>query len=317
MLNRYIKNIFIFLFIISASNSFAACLSSNINNLRDNALTLYKSGDVKAAEQTLTQYYENECGYYEMSKGSDVELNRGLWLISDLMFYRQKSDDQLNCLSLYDDVYHTWMVSDENRYDKKVNRALKANYKQCKSALDKLYVEGQTCPISGYENMLELPNSWKSQDDLYYEVLCLRVIENSGIKRDKDRDGPKKVSEGLSDILKLEVLYTEQVTKENGGYWDWKNNPNGLTWEEFDAQGWLPIYKVNELYFVTDKNELFRTGYCYNLKPKFGKLAGEMYFDGSSWPCNGGASGYLDRMLVTLDFPIKATINQIVKSTLK
>ena len=269
-----IKTFFTFIFLLKVSTGFAACLSTEIDSLRATALTSYKAHNTQSAEQLLSQYYDKQCDFYDMSQGSNKELNNGLWLISDLMFYRQKLGEQLNCLTLYDEVYYTWMVSDEGRYENKVDAALKANQKQCQSTIEHLYAVGETCPIVGYEKMLAIPDNWKNQNELYYEIACLGVVENKGNQRGVDRDGPKISSEGLGDLFKLEILYVEHVTKENGEYWDWEKDKKGLTWDEFNAQGWLSSYKINEVYFVSEEMNLFRSGYCFNLTPKFGEKVG-------------------------------------------
>ena len=107
------------------------------------------------------------------------------------------------------------------------------------------------------------------------------------------------------------------MTKKNGEYWDWEKDKKGLTWDEFNAQGWLSSYKINEVYFVSEERSLFRSGYCFNLTPKFGEKVGSLYFEGGSWPCNGGSAAFSDRMFVQLDYPFKAQIIEQTKGKLK
>ena len=62
---------------------------------------------------------------------------------------------------------------------------------------------------------------------------------------------------------------------------------------------------------------MFRSGYCFNLTPKFGEKVGSLYFEGGSWPCNGGSAAFSDRMFVQLDYPFKAQIIEQTKSYIK
>ena len=280
---KMIKLIFLSICLFNISVSFANCVPEKINELRKSALTSYKAKDYVAAEETLTRYYKNECSIYEMSKESDAILNKGLWLISDLMFYQKKQGHLLECLSLKNDAYDIWMVSDYSRYNKRVDKALKANFSQCKKALESTYSKAKKCPIVGYEDMLALPDSWKEQDEQYYEIPCLSYVENSETPATQ-RDGPKATSEGLNGIARLDILYVEKVEQNK------------------------PIYKRDRLFFATKDDALFGNWSCYSLTPSFGKKAGSIYFDGYASPCGMGSSTSVTRLMVELDFPFKAKI---------
>ena len=287
-----IKIIFLSICLFNISISFASCIPEKINDLRKSALTSYKAKDYISAEKTLTQYYRNECSIFDMVKESDVILNKGLWLISDLMFYHQKQGNLLECLSLNNEIYDIWMVSEPSRYGEKVNKALKANYNQCKKTLDSTYSKANKCPIVGYEHMLALPESWRNQDEQYYEIPCLSFVENSETPA-AQRDGPKTASEGLNGIAQLDILYTEKVERDT------------------------PIYKLDRLYFITKHDALFGERDCYNLTPFFGKKSGLIYFDGYASSCGIGSRTSITRLLVKLNFPFEARIVNSTSLTVK
>jgi len=293
------KIVLCFALLFFSSLSFANCTASEIKSLRADALKQSKSKNIKGAEAILSTYYENQCSYYDMTQEADSILNQGLWLISDLMYYRKKLQNYLGCLSLSDDVYAQWKVSNPSRHTPKGEKALQTNKAQCEAALNTLYQVPEKCPIAGYENMFAVPNTWRKGNELFFEVACLTFVENTKNKIGSDRDGPQRRSEGMNSIPKLQVLYVENVSRdgddydENGEY-KWKNN-----------------YQLDTLYFTDLDNKLWETGYCYNVKLGFGKKAGELLLNGSSSACIGGSGTYINRVIAKLNFPLSA---QVIKS---
>lgn len=281
--------------LIGSGFSFARCSVEEIKNVRDEALISYKDRDYEAAESILRLYYDNECSFYDMAKDSDSVLNSGLWLISDLMFYRNTKNDYLGCLSLGDEVYWSWMVSDPNRHSTKVEKALQTNISVCKETLRKLYPDPKQCPVEGYKNLFAVPASWGSENELLYEVACIGFKENEQNLLTLDqRDSPKIQSEGMNSFPKLEILYVNKVKKHN----------------EMGSVGteWTKEYKLDPIYFLSERGELWGAGRCYWFKISFGSEAGIIFLDGGSSWCVGGSASNINRVIAKLDFPFKAQV---------
>ena len=280
--------------LLNISSSFASCSTDDMKTIRASALSVYKTKDYSAAEQRLSQYYNEECSFYSMTKESDEVLNNGLWLISDLMFYRNALDDHLGCLSLEDDVYWSWLISDRTRYKAKVEKALQTNITECRDALEKLYPAPTRCPVEGYEKMVAIPPSWPKQNELFYEVACIGFVENSQDLALQQSDMTKFISEGMNTIAKLDVLYVSQVKPIN------KDVINENNWER--------DYRLDPVYFSSENGELWGDRYCYGLDLKFGREAGMIFLEGGSNFCSGGSARNINRVIVTLDYPFRALI---------
>ena len=302
----HLKKILLCFALLSFSSlSFANCTTSEIKSLRADALKQSNSKNYKGAEETLSTYYENQCSYYQMTKEADPLLNKGLWLISDLMYYRKKLNDSLGCLALSDDVYAQWMVSDSSRHNPKAEKALQTNKTQCESTLNSQYKAPEKCPIAGYENMFAVPSSWSKDNDVFFEVACLTFVENSKNKIGSDRDGPQRRSEGMNSVPKLQVLYVDDVVRDGDGY------------DERGEYKWKNIYQLDTLYFTDHDNKLWETDYCYNFKLRFGEEAGKLLLNGSSSACIGGSGAYINRIIAKLNFPLSAEIIESYSHTYK
>ena len=280
--------------------SFADCNTSEIKSLRANALKQSNNKNYKGAEEILSTYYETQCSYYQMTKETDPVLNQGLWLISDLMYYRKRLENYLGCLALSDDVYAQWMVSGTRSHNPKAEKALQTNKVQCEGKLNYAYKAPEKCPIAGYENMFAVPSAWTKDNDVFFETACLTFVENSKNKVGSDRDGPQRISEGMNSVPKLQVLYVDSVDRDERGKYKWKNN-----------------YQLDTLYFTDHDNKLWETGYCYDFKLRFGKEAGKILLNGSSSACSGGSGAYVNRVIAKLNFPISAEIIESYIHTFK
>lgn len=273
--------------------SWADCSITEITQLRQNALSDYSSGNIQQAEATLTKYYSDTCGYYELSKTKDEIFQQGLWLISDLMLYRRKLDNPLGCLALENDLYNSRMISDPSRHGEKVNKAIETNITQCKAMLASQYQDPIACPIDGYGYMAAIPQHWEKQDEIYYEIACVGFVANSEDLIGGQRDGPKLQSEGLQSVARLEVLYVANVTEN----------------ENSDAQSrWLRTYDLDELYIADEKGDLWGEFFCYGLGLKFGDNVGVIYLSGSSSYCHGGSAAIINDLVIKLAFPFNAQI---------
>lgn len=279
--------------VLLASPGWANCSLSGIDAARSNALSAYQSNQSSEAEQQLSQYYSH-CDFYDMANQSDPVFQRGLWLISDLMFYRQKNSNPLDCLALGDDVYDTWLVSDPTRHSKKVEKALQSNLSQCRQALAKNYTKARACPITGFEHLYAIPTSWREQDEIYFETACLGFVENSKNVVANDRDGRKFQSEGMNSIARLEMLYIKDLSRTN---------------KDSNIQ-WAPSYQLDQLYITGQHGKLWGTGQCYTFDLQFGKNAGELLLDGSSSFCQGGSASFINRLLIRLAPPLAASVTK-------
>jgi len=288
-----------------SSLSFANCTTSEIKSLRADALKQSNSKNIEGAEAILSAYYENQCSYYYMTKEADPILNQGLWLISDLMYYRKKLKNYLGCLALSDDVYAQWGLSNPDRHNPKAEKALQTNKAQCEGALNTLYQAPEKCPIAGYENMFAVPNAWSKDNELFFEVACLTFVENTKNKIGSDRDGPQRRSEGMNSVPKLQVLYVDNVVRDGDDY------------DENGEYKWKNIYKLDTLYFSDHDNKVWETGYCYGFKLRFGKEAGALLLNGSSSACIGGSGAYINRVIAKLDFPLSAQVIESYIHTFK
>jgi len=304
MLQIITKCTFISILLVNSYYSLADCSLTEINAVRKSAANSFVQKNYSEAESKLSKYYKNDCSLYNMKKSSEDTLQRGLWLISDLMLYKHKINDELGCLDLHDDLYATFMVSEPSLYGEKVKKALSYNAKQCQMALDKPFLASQKCQIKGHEDMLAIPKIWQKEDPIYFEISCIRFVENSKNIVGGDRDGPQLQSEGMQDIAKLEVLYVDSVSDISGI----ERNANS-DFEWYENAVWSNNYKLDQLYFINDDNSLWDTDYCFYFPTiKLGKKAGMLLLDGSSSPCNGGRAANLNKMIVKLNYPLNVEI---------
>ncbi|GAB6261193.1 hypothetical protein PSSHI_14360 [Photobacterium sp. R1] len=280
--------------LLSSGHVFAECTADEFKQIRNQALSAYKNKDVAGAEQTLSTYYSETCDYYKMSKTSDAVFNQGLWLISDLMFYRKKLGDDLGCVSLGNEVYTQWMVSNPGRHEPKVEKALQTNLAQCEKSLEAQFSKPETCPVKGYEDMAAIPAAWRTQDEQYFEIPCIQFIENSRNMIGDERDGPQLRSEGINDIASFNILYVSQVTPD-------ESQPE-------DDEVWVNHYALDKLFIKSPNDKLWDTGYCYSFDLRFGKSAGSIYLNGSSSPCNGGHASSLNHVILQMDYPFSVNI---------
>ncbi|ENM5764288.1 hypothetical protein V9R53_003986 [Vibrio mimicus] len=289
------KTLLISIGLLGSGFTFAKCSVEEIKNVRDKALSSYKDRKYEVAENILSFYYDNECSFYDMAKDSDDVLNSGLWLVSDLMFYRNARKDYLGCLSLEDEVYWSWMVSDPNRHSSKVEKALQTNISVCQDALNKLYPDPKQCSVEGYKNLFAVPVSWGTENELLYEVACIGFKENEQNLLTLDpRDSPKFQSEGMNSFPRLEILYVNKVKK---------HNKMGT-----DETKWTKEYKLDPIYFLSKSRELWGAERCYWFTIRFGSEAGTIFLDGGSNWCVGGSARNINRVIAQLDYPFKAQV---------
>ncbi len=287
-------------------NSMAQCSIGNINSVRENALNLYRGGNPDTAEVLLSEHYNAECHFYAMSKQPDDILNRGLWLISDLMFYRNSIGDYLGCLALEDEVYSSWMVSEPNRHSDMVESALQNNIVTCRDNLETQFPTQNACPIEGYQHLIGVPGSWAKQHPLYYEVACIGFRSNTPMLTVfSERDGPKLHSEGMNSVPSLEILYVSEVIE--GAPQDTNSNQASL----------LTKYQQDLIYFKTEQGLLWQDSNCHSMELSLGEQAGMLLLNGSSSPCGGGRALFKNRMIALLDYPFGATIIQAQTHTVR
>ncbi len=280
----------------------ANCKLDDIAQVRTEALQYYEQTKPEQAATHLSEFYDSQCDYYQMSQGPDRLLNQGLWLISDLMLYRLRSGDLLGCLILDDLVYSTWMVSEPSRYDERVNQALKNNATQCRQELDAIYLAPQPCPIVGYESMAMTPKSWRTQGELWFEVACIgitKTTQNMGYQR----DGPKVQSEGMNQDVKFDVLYVSQVRTDDEA--------------PYDESRWVREYQLDALY-LTDRDGEIRKFFwgCNDFTLRFAERAGQVLLNGNTYPCEG-SGGSIQRGMVEIEYPFRAVVNQVSRHVAK
>lgn len=319
MISQFKKILITIFLLLIAHSSFADCTIDDIKGIRSDALKLYQQDNYADAEKILSNFYsyENDCGFYEMAQGSDELLNQGLWLISDLMFYRKKVGDIFGCMDLDDEVYTTWMVSDPKRYKAKVSKAIKTNARQCQEVLDTDFSEPKPCPIKGYESMYSVPSEWSKQDKIYYEVTCMGFRKNGMNIMGYQRDAAQYRSESMNDIARFEVLYIDNIVPIDSSItthfslidYYWENSSKEDKWQK--------KYKLDQLYVLDQEGELWNEGYCYDVKVLFGKKAGRLFLDGGSSPCNGGSAAFRDRFFIQLNYPFNGHIVNDQKHTYK
>lgn len=295
--NIIFSSLLIILTIAFSPNSIAQCSIGSINSVREAALDLYKGGTPDAAEALLSEHYKAECHFYAMSKQPDDILNRGLWLISDLMFYRNSIGDYLGCLALEDEVYSSWMVSEPNRHSDRVGSALQNNISTCRDNLEIQFPVPNACPIEGYQHLVHVPDSWATQHSLYYEVACIGFKLNTPMLTVfSERDGPKRHSEGMNAVPSLEILYVSEVVESQAQ--DIHSNQTTL----------IPKYQLDLIYFRTEQGLLWQDSNCYSMELSLGEQVGMLLLSGSSSPCGGGCALFKNRMIALLDYPFGATV---------
>lgn len=274
------------------------CQTEVIKKLRAEALASFKAGDISQAEQILSRYSQPDfsqassakedktfepCAIYDLYSMDDKLLNQGLWLLSDLMFYRHKLGDELGCMAIHDQIFMSYLVSDPGRYNQGVAKALEANSNACQQALYREYPLAELCPVEGYGDFYAIPQSWREADPDYYEVSCFRV-ENTSANLGIQRDGPQYQPEGMNNRLKLELLYTEAVA----------------------ADGTAKM-SLDKLYVADSKGEMVDASWCYNFAPpRVSAKPGAIYLQGDLTPCDGGSGTVLLNMRLQLDYPFAA-----------
>ncbi|TKB52008.1 hypothetical protein [Ferrimonas aestuarii] len=291
---RAVSNLMILALMLVSGFSYANCSDAEIKQVRAEGLALYKSGDQQGAAKVLSRYYQEQCDYYAMSQTDDAHFNQGLWLISDLMLYRNKIGNPLGCLALGDEVYATFMVSDEGRHEPRVQKALQANLTSCKKSLSQAYTPAIQCPVAGYEYMSAIPSSWQNQNELLYELACIRFVENQPDRLGMDRDADKYQSEGMAHWPRFEVLTVNRAT------------PSTISTPYEMVSVIEKQYQLDQLYITDEQGELWGQ-HCYRFSVNFGEQAGMIFLDGSSSIC-GGAGLFVNRVITKLDYPIKATV---------
>ncbi|QUJ69562.1 hypothetical protein KDD30_22730 (plasmid) [Photobacterium sp. GJ3] len=289
---------------LCSGQAWADCTTEALNEIRGEALAAYKNQQTDRAAQILNQFYQEGCDLYEMRQASDTVFNQGLWLISDLMFYRQKQGDQLECLSLGNQVYTQWMASTPERHEPKVEKALQTNLRQCQKSLDQQYAKPETCPVKGFENMLAFPKAWQAQDPIYFELRCMRFAENTKNLIGGQRDSEQFRSEGLNDVPSFDVLYVSNVTTTNSEL----SRLDAIIDEPIIEEEWVNHYALDKLYLKDDDNKMWQTGHCYSFDLRFGNKAGQLYLDGSSSPCIGGSGASLNQLIGHIRFPFSVDI---------
>ncbi|WP_414932878.1 hypothetical protein [Vibrio europaeus] len=296
------RNWWVLLVIFLAFPTVANCKLEDIVRARTEALQHYEQAKPKQAATHLSEFYDSQCDFYQMNQGSDQILNQGLWLISDLMLYRRRSGDLLECLILDDIVYNTWMVSEPSRHNKRVNQALKSNATQCRQALDAIYLAPQPCPIAGYESMAMTPKIWQTQGELWFEVACIGIAETTQNKG-YQRDGPKMQSEGMNQDVKFDVLCVSRVNTGN-------EDPH-------DERRWVREYQLDALY-LTDRDGEIRNLFwgCNDFTLRFSEQEGQVLLDGNTYPCEGSGSA-IQRATVEIEYPIRAVVNKLSRHVAK
>lgn len=299
MLNKPLKTAALvtgLLLLLHSGLAFSDCRTSDIIEYRDQAMQANKTGAVSDAEAILSGYMASDCSFYDMSQNDDYLFNHGLWLISDLMLYRHKLNDPIGCLSLGNEVYDSWMVSEPSRHNGQVENALQTNLKLCKKALETHYQAPETCPVKGYQHMYAFPASWKKSDELYYEFECISFIENSENKLGGQRDGEKYQSEGLHSVAKFELLYVSHLTSDNA---------EGVVSETATTK---KQYQLDKLYISSEDGSLWGEDRCYSFELKFASQPGKLLLDGSSYACNGRNAAILENNTIQLELPFRAKI---------
>ncbi|WCE32094.1 hypothetical protein [Vibrio sp. SCSIO 43137] len=299
MLNKPLKTTSLFVCLLLLFHSGLAlsdCRTSDIIEHRNQAMQANKTGVISDAEAILSGYMASDCSFYDMSQNDDYLLNHGLWLISDLMLYRYKLNDPIGCLSLGNEVYDSWMVSEPSRHNGQVENALQTNLKLCKNALAKQYHAPESCPVKGYEHMYAFPANWKESDDLYFEFECISFVENSENKLGGQRDGEKYQSEGLHSLAKFDVLFVSQL------------KPDTTEGIASDIGSALKQYQLDKLYITSEGGELWGEEYCYSFELRFASQPGELLLDGSAFSCNGGNAVISEKNTIQLELPFRAKI---------
>ena len=274
----------------------AACEIGEIRAIRNSALVAYQANEVGDAAHQLSTFYDQKCDFYTMAQKSDAVLNEGLWLISDLMLYYRKTNQLLACLSLDDEVYHSWMVSDRSRYSPRAESALQTNVNQCRRALDTQFVSPEPCPIAGYESLSAIPASWRDSNPLFHEVACIGLKDNEPNLIGGQRDGPQLRSEGMQSYLQLPVLYVKNVVPVEG-------IPE-------ENEQWVNQYALDVLYFSSAEESLIGGEQCYGLDLKVGQEAGSLLLEGGAHYCSGGTATFIHRMIATIDYPFRVRMLQ-------
>lgn len=284
----------LFIGMLTSTLSAAACDSEEIRAVRASALAAYQAKAVSDAAHQLSTFYDETCDFYTLAQSSDAVLNEGLWLISDLMLYRRKTNAILACLSLGDEVYRSWMVSEPSRHLPRAERALQTNLTQCRQTLETQFVSPPPCPLSDYDTMFALPASWRERNPLFHEVVCVALKENDRNLVGGQRDGPQTHSEGMQSYLQLEVLYVKKVTSAQTTSGD-----NGE---------WVNQYGLDVVYFSTAHESLIGGEQCYALNLKVGHETGTLLLEGGAHYCEGGTATFVHRMIATLDYPFRVRV---------
>lgn len=279
----------------------APCRGEALKQARATAKTAYDHHDIAGAITRLNGALK-KCTLQGMHQQSDAGLQQGLWLISDLMFYQHKAGDQLGCLTLGDEVFNTWLVSEPDRYGAKVTRALEANIRQCQHKLAQEYPAPTQCPVKGYETMWAIPERWKKQDNLLYEVACIGFVANTPQLFSDMRDGPKFQSEGMKGIARFNLLYSEQLQGEM----------TEAVQTKFAAGEKVlrPDYRIDPLY-VQQQGQLWGGEWCYRPQQVgFGAKAGDIFINLDVFACPTGSASLTYRLLLSLHYPFNLTLQR-------